>query len=367
MVKVREDIAGWIMSEHGVPDSKLKVIKQVDDYIKPNGSRIAQYLCECNCERNKQIVARMDSIKNGNVKSCGCLSKEYRPTCFEEESKRRIYSDEKIWTVYIHTNIINGKKYVGITSQKPTERWRGGGSGYKRNKYFWNSIQKYGWNNFKHEIILSNETLEYACKVERCLIKHYKSNNEKYGYNHSGGGDGNSGFIVSEETKEKLRKANIGKIPSEETRHKISIANKGRKKTEEEKIAISKRMSLRVGELNNHYGKKHSEETRRKMSESISKAMADPSVREKIGRANSGQNHGGIVPLYCPELDQYFWGGQDVLNQYGIRHVLEVRNKEDKTAGKHPTTGEKLHWKEITMDEYMNHTMIKEENNNECA
>lgn len=34
MVKVKEDMTGWIMSEHGVPDSKIKVIKQTEDYIK---------------------------------------------------------------------------------------------------------------------------------------------------------------------------------------------------------------------------------------------------------------------------------------------------------------------------------------------
>ena len=37
LVKVKEDMSGWIMSEHGVPDSRLKVIKQVEDYVYPSG------------------------------------------------------------------------------------------------------------------------------------------------------------------------------------------------------------------------------------------------------------------------------------------------------------------------------------------
>lgn len=39
MVKVKEDMTGWIMSEYGVPDSKIKVIKQTEDYIKKNGQQ----------------------------------------------------------------------------------------------------------------------------------------------------------------------------------------------------------------------------------------------------------------------------------------------------------------------------------------
>jgi hypothetical protein len=76
MVKVKEDITGWIMSEHGVPESRLIVIKQVEDYIKPNGKREAQYLCECNCNEHNAIIIRASYIKTGHTLSCGCLQKE---------------------------------------------------------------------------------------------------------------------------------------------------------------------------------------------------------------------------------------------------------------------------------------------------
>jgi hypothetical protein len=44
-------------------------------------------------------------------------------------------NEDKKWCVYVHTNKFNGKKYVGITSTKPEDRWRNG-RGYARNQHF---------------------------------------------------------------------------------------------------------------------------------------------------------------------------------------------------------------------------------------
>ena len=60
--------------------------------------------------------------------------------------------DEKSYCVYLHTNKINGKVYVGLTSMSPEERWKNG-KGYCNNSHFKSAIEKYGWDNFEHEII----------------------------------------------------------------------------------------------------------------------------------------------------------------------------------------------------------------------
>nr|DAQ99648.1 MAG TPA: intron associated endonuclease [Caudoviricetes sp.] len=92
------------------------------------------------------------------------------------------------WCVYLHTNKINNKKYVGITSRNPLVRWQNG-NGYSSNKHFYNSIKKYGWENgFTHEVLYTNLSEEKACEIEKELITKYQSYNMKYGYNQDMGG-----------------------------------------------------------------------------------------------------------------------------------------------------------------------------------
>lgn len=53
-------------------------------------------------------------------------------------------SKEKVWYVYMHTNKINNKKYIGITClDRYWDRWRSDGSGYK-NQVFGNAIKNMG-------------------------------------------------------------------------------------------------------------------------------------------------------------------------------------------------------------------------------
>ena len=107
---------------------------------------------------------------------------------------------KKEYCVYVHTNKINGKKYVGITCRKPSKRWKAG-SAYRNNPYFYNAIQKYGWDGFTHDVIMSGLSRQSACEWERFYIKHWDTTNKKNGYNISLGGEGV--LSVSDETRKK--------------------------------------------------------------------------------------------------------------------------------------------------------------------
>lgn len=92
-----------------------------------------------------------------------------------------ILNDECKYTVYYHQNKINGKFYVGITSQKVERRWRSDGSGYNKNCLkMYRAIQKYGWDNFYHEIFASGLTEDEALTMEAILIEKLDSINNGY-------------------------------------------------------------------------------------------------------------------------------------------------------------------------------------------
>ena len=122
-----------------------------------------------------------------------------------------------MYSVYKHTTP-NGKVYIGITKQKPVKRWLHG-EGYSKQSYFYRAILKYGWDNIKHEVLFTELTREQAESKEVELIAYYKSNQRQYGYNIDRGGRVKR---MSDETKEKIRKANLGKHHSKETCAKLS-------------------------------------------------------------------------------------------------------------------------------------------------
>ena len=62
---------------------------------------------------------------------------------------------KKIFIVFIKHTSPKGKSYIGIT-KNTNKRFGTNGNGYKNQPKFWNAIQKYGWENFTHEIIEDN-------------------------------------------------------------------------------------------------------------------------------------------------------------------------------------------------------------------
>lgn len=92
-------------------------------------------------------------------------------------------------TIYMHRNKIDGKVYIGYTTQKNlNDRWVNG-HGYKDNDYFTNAIKKYGWENFDHIILDSGDwDVETISKKEDYYIELYNARNREKGYNIKKGG-----------------------------------------------------------------------------------------------------------------------------------------------------------------------------------
>lgn len=172
------------------------------------------------------------------------------------------------YKLYVHISP-SGKRYYGITKQKPKKRWKNG-RGYKNNRHFTDAINKYGWDNFQHEVLFDDLTEDEAKLLEQFYIVLYDTTSRDKGYNITLGGDGTLGHEVTEETKYKLSEGNKGKVFSKEHKQKISESLKGIHRSEDTKQKMR--------------GKK-SEEARKKMSESkkgIYGGKSNPSAKSVI-------------------------------------------------------------------------------------
>lgn len=250
---------------------------------------------------------------------------------------------DKIWSVYCHTNKINNKKYIGITSTNPEYRWRNG-NGYKTNTYFYKAIIKYKWDGFNHEILYINLTKEEAFKKEIELIKFYKTTISEFGYNISFGGTAPMfGLKHSKETKLKMSKHNgrywKGRFISKETRLKISQS--------------------KIGSIPWNKNKNHSEETKRKISQ---KAIERLKIKENNPNyGNRGKLNNRSIKIYCIELNRVFDGIREagrILDIPSTNIIRSLKSEGKNSAGKQ--NGIKLHW--IYFNTY-NKNLLKESNN----
>lgn len=122
-------------------------------------------------------------------------------------------SSDKSWVVYKHTSPSN-KVYIGITSKSPADRWASG-FGYEHQVYFFRAIVKYGWINFKHEILFEGLSKKEAEEKEIELIAQYNAADLNFGYNIDLGGDLHR---LSMEARQNISKAKRGKKWSERQR-----------------------------------------------------------------------------------------------------------------------------------------------------
>lgn len=182
----------------------------------------------------------------------------------------------KIYTVYIHKNKINNKKYIGITSTNVKRRWKNG-YGYSERLPIGKAIRKYGWDNFEHEIIMENLHKEDAKKLEIDLIAKFNTQDRKYGYNLTAGGEGITGWKHSDETRKKIsekaslrigdKNSNYGNYWDEDKRRQSGEKHRRENLSIETLRKMSEAAADRSGDKNPFFGKKHTDITKQKIAE----------------------------------------------------------------------------------------------------
>lgn len=133
--------------------------------------------------------------------------------------------------IYLITNLINGKQYVGLTTTTFKKRVAVYKSMSKnppaKPTRIVKALAKYGFEKFHFEVLESGFSSHEAL-VEAEINWIRILNTYKVGYNASIGGD-----LVSDETRQRMSKAQKGKIHSEQARRKIAESLRGTKRPQE--------------------------------------------------------------------------------------------------------------------------------------
>ena len=269
--------------------------------------------------------------------------------------------------VYIITNLINGKKYIGKRSCRcPIEEDKYMGSGIVLK----NAQKKYGIKNFEKKILLICDTEEEAYREEEKAIGLVKAWKNPMYYNVISGGIGfgsGEGHPFYGKIWKLENHPMYGKKHKEESKKKMSVAKKGKY----------------IGEKSYWYGKTHSIDTRIKMRKNRKgKCIGENNPRYGIGAGN-GKNHpmygknrsdevkkkisqslkgrftGGdcgharkIICLNTMQIFDCIKDGARWCKRKNSSDIIRVCKNERKSAGKHPETGEKLVW--MYLEDYEN-------------
>lgn len=145
--------------------------------------------------------------------------------------------------IYTITCLVNNKIYVGQSiniQQRLTKHKQKLLTNKHPNPYLQSSVNKYGIDKFSfEELLLCDESL--LCSEEHYWVTILNSLNREFGFNIDNTSPLTFRVARSNETKDKLRRANLGKKHSEETKEKCRVSSTGRKMSEELKLEMSLR------------------------------------------------------------------------------------------------------------------------------
>lgn len=213
--------------------------------------------------------------------------------------------------VYLTTNLLNGKQYVGShATDNIQDNYLGSGRVFKK------ALKKNGRENFNREILQECQTILEARKLEAPMIVQYNTMHPN-GYNvHDNGGWGYPESSHGPIAREKIRIGNTGKKHTQKTKDKLSIFRSkqtgekasffGHNHTEKSIKKISEnRKGVTAGKNHHYFGKKRKEEVKKKISNKLTNRTFTEEHKDHLRQASEK-----VKKVICDHCGKEFapWG-----------------------------------------------------------
>lgn len=245
----------------------------------------------------------------------------------------------KKYFIYITTNLVNNKKYIGYHFGTENDSYLGSGVLLAK------AIKQYGRKNFKREILEYCDSKKNALEKEKFWIAKYNAVEDPNFYNISEGGEKDAGWqqarkwaLEHPEEAQKVYQQSIKRMqdwwknhPKEAEENKQRLIENAKRWREENPEKV-KENTERLQNGRKKYWKEHPEEHQKQID----------AWREAGSIANSKK-------VRCITTGEEFPSISEAARYYGVQqaNISKALKGERKSAGKHPKTGEKLFWEFI--------------------
>lgn len=249
--------------------------------------------------------------------------------------------------IYCIKNIKNNKKYIGL-SKDIARRWCEHRSELNRNVHtnscLQNAWNKYGEESFEFYIVELCDSQDLIDK-EVYYIRKYKTLSHENGYNITPGGEYN---ITNYRAIICLANGYVYNT-IQDAMHRLGVSyptitnwcNQRRNYMYfDEYNTLTECEQIYWKDFN------WNEFDHKRLSKAHSRQNLSNDTLQKLSNSTKGGNNPRAFSIYCPELDESFWGAKEAADKYGISRssISQCINGKLKSAGKHPVTHKPLTW-----------------------
>jgi hypothetical protein len=257
---------------------------------------------------------------------------------------------EKSVGIYCIENIINHKKYIGL-SRNIEQRWNEHRSKLRRGKHVniclqraWN---KYGEDAFRFYILELCDS-EVLSKREEYYITKERTLSHEFGYNLTNGGEDaatTNKMVIAYKTGDVYNSVHNAAEYCDIS--DVTMISWCRRRSNF--MYLDEWSSLSKFEQDYLCNFDWNAEKHNKLSAAHSRDNLSEDSLRKYSAAVSGKSNPRAFPVYCPELNEEFWGAKEAHDKYGIclSSISQCVSGKIGHAGKHPITGEPLTWVKV--------------------